>query len=416
MMNADVSTSPNLITTKSILLVRSIALLLGFTIAIINQWGFSTNEHIEWILFGLFLQAVWIFSGWVRYFRYAYLIDKEIFFHLFIDVVIVSGILVVSGGSSNPFISYFLVIITLSAINLGSKKTWLITLATLISYTGLLLWSQFSAHHDHHGFNLHLIGMWVNYFISAILIAYFVDSMSRALKDRERRLSRMREDILHNEQILAIGTLAAGTSHELGTPLSTIAIILNDIKDEGIDSLNTEDLSIMIAQVDKCRSILSRLKTVADYENQKNLPPITIQDYFTRLQEHILLIKPASHIDYQFTAVTQNVFISQDPTLEQALLNLIINAIEASQESVKVQVDYHETLMIRIENDGQSYTQEVLTTRNTSLFQSDKTFGLGLGFFLTNATIERMGGSVEVLEVASQGTSILVRLPANKNT
>ena len=106
--------------------------------------------------------------------------------------------------------------------------------------------------HDAHGwqadFNLHLLGMWFNFALSAVLIAWFVARMAQSLRERDQRLAVAREAALRNEQLVALGTLAAGAAHELGTPLSTIAVIATELeRDRGHDSALVEDLRLLRA-------------------------------------------------------------------------------------------------------------------------------------------------------------------------
>ena len=61
--------------------------------------------------------------------------------------------------------------------------------------------------------------------------------MANAIKVRELNLAEARENEIRNEQLVAIGTLAAGTAHALGTPLSTMAVLLTEL-----DKLDAEDL------------------------------------------------------------------------------------------------------------------------------------------------------------------------------
>ena len=92
-------------------------------------------------------------------------------------------------------------------------------------------------HSDHGeaGFHLHLVGMWVNFVLSAGFIAFFVVRMAQAIRLRDAELARQKENALRNERIVALGTLAAGAAHELGTPLSTMAVVLADLTKDHAD-------------------------------------------------------------------------------------------------------------------------------------------------------------------------------------
>ena len=79
-------------------------------------------------------------------------------------------------------------------------------------------------------FNLHVLGMWLGFVLSAAIIAWFVVQMAQAVRQRDETLARVREEILRNERIVALGTQAAGAAHEMGTPLSTMAVVIGELQ------------------------------------------------------------------------------------------------------------------------------------------------------------------------------------------
>jgi two-component system sensor histidine kinase RegB len=121
--------------------------------------------------------------------------------------------------------------ICISAATLSWSYTWVITSLCVASYTLLLFFhialpvlSPAHHHGNHQDINLHILGMWLNFFISAALITYFVVKMAQDLRRQDDLLNQKREDDLRDEQLMAVATLAAGTAHELGTPLSTMKV------------------------------------------------------------------------------------------------------------------------------------------------------------------------------------------------
>src|SRR5690606_25666243 len=129
--------------------------------------------------------------------------------------------------------------VTIAAATLPALYTWAVAALALAGYTLLLFFYQplpalmplegtADVHAMHAGeasvftlANLHVVGMWFNFLVSAILITWFVVKMAGEIRAQQERLSRYREDTLRNEQILAVATQAAGTAHEMGTPLGT---------------------------------------------------------------------------------------------------------------------------------------------------------------------------------------------------
>src|SRR5690606_14130236 len=119
--------------------------------------------------------------------------------------------------------------------------------------------------HEEPGLSLHILGMWFNFLVSAAIITWFVVRMADELRSREEMLSRYREDSLRNELVLAVATQAAGTAHELGTPLGTAAILLKEMEEEyaGQPEL-LRDIRLLRKQVSLCRGTLKELVSKAD--------------------------------------------------------------------------------------------------------------------------------------------------------
>ncbi|MFP5350829.1 MAG: sensor histidine kinase, partial [Gammaproteobacteria bacterium] len=155
--------------------------------------------------------------------------DVELFVHLVFDVAMLTLALYYTGGSTNPFAPLFLLPLTLTAAALPGAYTWAMLGLTGACYSLLLFYyvplpGQHAAHAA--DFRLHVIGMWLGFLVGAALIAYFAVYMARTLRERDQLHAQMRERELKHQRVLALGTLAAGAAHELGTPLSTMAVLV----------------------------------------------------------------------------------------------------------------------------------------------------------------------------------------------
>ncbi len=154
--------------------------------------------------------------------------DAELFFELLADVGCLTALLYLSGGSTNPFVSLYLLPLTIAAAALPARYAWSMAGLTVTGYTLLLFFFRPLGHDQSmhsSAFNLHILGMWITFLVSAMLIASFVTTMSASIRVRDRELAAARERALRDEQVLALGTFAAGAAHELGTPLATIAVL-----------------------------------------------------------------------------------------------------------------------------------------------------------------------------------------------
>ena len=93
----------------------------------------------------------------------------------------------------------------------------------------------------------HFCGMWINFAFSALLISWFVVRMAATMREQEHAMARVREDGLRDEQIISVASIAAGTAHELRTPLATMTVLADELKQEqpGLD----EEMSILARAV-----------------------------------------------------------------------------------------------------------------------------------------------------------------------
>ena len=194
--------------------------------------------------------------------------NNELFCHLLADASILVVVLVNTGGANNPLISYLLVLLAITATILPRKYVNAFALASIVVYTSFLILDlrveqELMLEGTGHNMQLHLVGMWAIFLVSAILIALSVTQMANAIKIREINIAKSRENEIRNEQLVAIGTLAAGTAHAIGKPLSTMAVLLTELDKFNEDQLKVEniksDISTLKQQVLRCRSSLAQL-------------------------------------------------------------------------------------------------------------------------------------------------------------
>lgn len=348
--------------------------------------------------------------------------DGEYFGQLLFDVLALSAILFLSGGATNPFISYFLVPITVAAALLPRALTWIIAASALAAYTLLLFFYRplpiLQMHGGGHSadLNLHIFGMWITFALSTLLITHFVTRMAEALRDRERQLAAQREDKLHNEQVLAIATLAAGTAHELGTPLSTMTILLDEIAatHDGDKDL-IDDIAMLSSQLQHCKQTLSRLVATADVHSHYQRRAQPVGAYLRGVVDRWSLLRPEAVLAIDISADTKHRQILVDPTLEQALANLLNNAADAAVGSIQLSATTAgQQLVINIQDDGPGIPLALLDSIGKP-FVTTKDGGMGLGLFLSHATIERCGGEITLRNGPQGGTVAEIRLPIHRS-
>ena len=348
--------------------------------------------------------------------------NGEFFSHLLMDIVALSAVVYFSGGANNPFISYYLVPISIAAITLPGAMTWAVTLVSLAGYSLLVFFHHpiggldpHSAHTGEPGFsnNLHILGMWINFGLSAGLITYFVVRMAETLRQQEAELSAQKEEQMQNEQLLAIATQAASAAHELGTPLNTIKLLIDDLKTTALSPNQQADLNTVDTQVKRCHETLKNLVRAATSEGQ-DTEPVPVSDYVATLLDNWRLIRPEINPYIKVAENCPDIRARFHPVLRQSLQNLLNNAADASPDYVAVNITWNTTsLHFEIRDQGPGITPEQAERLGTPL-PSKKPGGLGIGLFLSHNSLNRHGGVVSLANAIEGGLITTVSLPLNK--
>ena len=341
---------------------------------------------------------------------------------------ILTLVLYLQGGATNPFVSLYLVPIAISASTQSIRFTISLAAFCLLAYSLLLFFYEpmqlLSPGHemtltsDHHTMhvsenrqvNWHVLGMWLNFVLSTLLITYFVLRMAKALRRRNTELADIREQQLRDEQLLGIATLAAGTLHELGTPLATMTLLVEDLDNSARGNPEiADDVMLLAQQLARCKLSLQNLALAAE-QSSDQLQRVAIAEHLGKVVTHWQLLKPGVPVKNN-TGHIQG-FIRVDSTFEQAVINLLNNAAEASPGGIEISMltdSDASTLTVTIRDHGSGI--DISADNFGKPFVSTRGQGRGLGLFLSNATIERLGGRVMLQSHAEGGTLTTITLP-----
>ena len=385
--------------------------------------GFSTLEiPMTFILWLLATVVLSIILGYWRLRASWVMSNGELFCHLLVDVVFLFILLLNTGGVTNPLISYLLVLLAVTATLLPRAFVNSFAVGSILIYTFFLILDLQADHSpsaldQEIAFQLHLVGMWVIFLVSAILISVFITRMASAIKDRELNLAQARETEMRNEQLVAIGTLAAGTAHALGTPLSTMAVLLTELDKQDGEQLRSgetkEDISILKQQVTRCKDSLTQLTRYYNKEHPEQEERVALPHFVSDIRDYITNIHPSAAITFN-VEVDDDTEVDSNPSLKHAVINIIENGIKAARTRVdvnfKVVSEDYPHVEIAVNDDGPGIPSEVMENMGEP-FISVRKESMGLGIFLANAAIQRIGGSIEMFNLKTGGALTLIKLP-----
>jgi two-component system sensor histidine kinase RegB len=342
--------------------------------------------------------------------------EKAILAETGIDLVSLTTALYLTGGSSNPLVSLLLLPVMVATATVRPALSWSVAAMAAICYTLLMFFHRPFAmeHHSAGAFELHIWGMWYGFLLSALLVAFFVARIGTTLREHDQALVQAREEALRNEQWLALGTLAAGTAHELGTPLSTMAVIASDLAEEYRNEPELADrLRVLRSQIERCKGILSRMAMDAGAVRADTGRLVAIDDFLADLMDEWRSVRPEARVNAQWSGSSPAPRIVADRALTQAIHNILNNAADASPEAVEVGATWDpKRLTIEVLDQGKGLADAVRDRIGEPLV-SGKTDhgGMGLGLFLARTVVERFGGQVELSPRQPSGVRALIRLP-----
>lgn len=336
---------------------------------------------------------------------------REIAGWLVFDLVILAMLLYLSGGATNPLATLLLVPVAFAVVVLSKPYRWGVVIIAMLLYSILMVWFRELPHFHHakvSNFDLHVIGMWVNFIVSAIIFITFLSTLSRELRAREQERKR-------HDEIITAGVIAAGAAHELATPLSTASMLTEALQATVADEQAQADLALLAAQHDACKGHLKRLLAVAGGQLNQAVTPLPAAEALTELCQMWELTRPQIRLTKSFELLDGDRLVELPISLVQALMGLLNNAADASllADSHDVEMlasEDEQHVYLHIDDFGKGLSNKQLHQVGQVAFSSKSQGGLGL--VLSHASVEQLGGTL-VLQGRSkqQGMRATVSIP-----
>ena len=335
------------------------------------------------------------------------------------DVLQLTALLYLTGGLQNPFVFLIVAPVTVSAskqpvkhtIFLGLLATACITVLThfhlpLPWYPGETLVLPLT----------YIYGAWVALVSGAIFFALYARRIAKEARLMSDALAATEAVLSREQSFSALDGLAAAAAHELGTPLSTIAVIATELlREMPSDSPHGDDLQLLKSQAMRCRDILAKLSAGASDEDDIVLSRQPVSHLLEEVVEPYAVfdididvkVSPANGMSKDGKLAKEPVF-RRNPGLLYGLGNIIENATDFARDRVDISAIWDkDTVTVTIADDGPGFAPEIrdrmgepyVTTRAAS--ESDSVTrsagdgnGLGLGFFIAKTLLERSGAKL----------------------
>jgi len=337
---------------------------------------------------------------------------------LILDVALFTVLLLLTGGSYNPFSFLYLIYVTLASVVLSSGWAWTVAVFSIACFRGLFVLDPLPGDDPHAGhLRSHLEGMWLAFATAAAFIVYFVQRVRQALAQREAELARARDLNARHQKLSSLATLAAGAAHQLATPLSTIAVIAKELENELAQTELRDsvigDARTIREQVERCREILAHMATEAGQSPGESCRVVKPRDLVGAALSDL---DGVERIDIEVDAAADARHL-QTParSVTQALRAVIKNALEASDSSdgrVAIAVHGRTQCCFEITDTGSGMSSEVLAHVGEPFFTTKGPGrGMGLGVFLARELIEHLGGEFTVTSAPGRGTRVAMTIP-----
>ena len=341
---------------------------------------------------------------------------------LALDVTLLTALLWLTGGTSNPFTTVYLVYIALAAVTLGSRWTWTIAALSVAGYAILFAITPpadpHAAHRPADELSGHLAGMWVAFLSAAVLIGFFVTRVREALDQRERALDEARQAAAAQERLASLTTLAAGAAHELATPLATIAVASKELLREAEASNNPaliEDAALIRSQVERCRQILDHMSGRAD-ATTADPPDLIDPAVVIGAAIEALPAGASSRVTVTATGTATGVRIPK-VGVARVLTTLLKNALDAAGDDGRVEIAVTTsltTLGFTVRDTGRGMDDATLARAGEPFFTTKPAgAGFGLGLFLARTFVEQWGGRFSLESQPGLGTVAAVSFTAH---
>ena len=350
----------------------------------------------------------------------------EITVQLLVDLTALSALLYFTGGATNPFVSFYLPALAIAAAMLPIAHVVGLTLYALAAYSMMLgNYIPLKLANQADALAYHLAGMWIDFVASSAMIAGFTAHLSASLRESDAQLTEARERLLREQRIEALMSQGASVAHEMGTPLSTVAVITGELQHDAKQPDSPlapyrEDLRAIEQQLELCRAALARLQSKPNDGAPEPLgqwlpgftqtwqlrhPDIRLHTEASPAAQAVEL--DAVNVGQILTILLDNAARSQHHAGRDLVPLLLTARIDANPDTPR---DMPPQIVLSIVDTGLGLPEDLRASLGRTPVPS-RHGGRGIGLYLASTTARRLGGTVTLRPNPPQGAIAELRLP-----
>ena len=370
----------------------------------INVVYFYFNFDFNYIYSSLIIFAGIISNIYlITIYKKTQLSDRSALIFLLIDILQLGALIYLTGGILNPFVIFIIIPSVFASSNLGLRTNSFLVVITIFIIIYLTFYSQDlpSPLNDHfHVSDYYYYSIPISLIIALVFLNYFAIIFGTESRLRKEALTKMEEVMAKEHEMLSLGGQAAAAAHSLGTPLSTIKIITQELSKQLKNNKDVlQDINLLSSQVERCNQILKRLSLNPNEEDEFIDEDLSIREY---LKEIISSFKETSdkEIIFNFDQDSNPKKITKSIEIVYGLRNFIRNANKFCRDKIFITLKSDSRYTeVTIEDDGEGYPSDILSKigepylkayRNDDKVKS----GLGLGIFIGKTLLEKNFASI----------------------
>ena len=324
--------------------------------------------------------------------------DRSALIFLLIDIFQLGTLIYLTGGILNPFIIFLIIPSIFASSNLGLRTNLALIITTILMIIFLTFFSKDLPEPLNYHFHVspyYFYSIPVALIIALIFLNLFAIIFGSESRLRKEALNKMEEVMAKEHEMLSLGGQAAAAAHSLGTPLSTIKVITQELSKQLKDQKDIiQDIELLASQVERCNQILKRLSLNPIEEDDFIDEDLTMRDF---LKEIIFSFQETSNKEFwfNFDQDSNPKKITKSIEIVYGLRNFIGNANKFSNKKVFVNLRSDTSITeITIEDDGGGYPNDILSKIGEPYLKSIKSIdkskvGLGLGLFIGKTLLEK---------------------------